>query len=273
MASWSRARWAAILGLFGAVVLAGFALAGRPFRSRATDESGLRVVRVAAASDLRFVLDEVALAFERGYPGVDVQIAYGASGTLYAQLLNRAPFDVFLSADVHYPRQLVGALDTKGDVFVYAAGRLALWVPRASPVPLETLGMRALVHPAVRRIAIANPKYAPYGRAAEAALRAAGLYDEVRSRLVFGENVLQAASFVQSGAAEIGILARSLALAPRLRAAGRLWIVPEDVHPRLEHGGLVLPWAADARAATAFAAFLRSDAGREILKHGGFEPL
>lgn len=235
------------------------------------DRPSAAVVRVAAAADLRFALEDIIRTFARARPGTEVRASYGSSGTLYAQLVSRAPFDIYLAADVEYARKLVAELGLPEREFVYAIGYLVLWVPRASPLDLDTLGMRALVHPSVRRIALANPEHAPYGRAAVAAMRSAGIYDAVRHRLALGENLTQAAQFVQAGAADAGVIGLALATAPEMRAAGRFWKVPDGTYPALEQGGIILPWAADPAAARAFRDFLLSEEGQRILGRYGFD--
>lgn len=231
-----------------------------------------RPLAIAAAADLQFALAEVKAAFTKGQPGIDVSITYGSSGNFYAQLTNKAPFDLFLSADLGYPTKLVEAgLADGATTFVYSRGHLVLWVPNSSPIPVEQLGMRALLHPAARKVAMANPRFAPYGRAAEAALLKFGMIEEVRPRLVYGENVGQTAQFVQTGAADIGIVALSLAKSPVMAATGRAWEVPQEAHPPLDQGGVVLNHARDRAAALAFRDFMRSPAGREILRRYGFQ--
>src|SRR4029077_6100604 len=134
----------------------------------------------------------------------------------------QAPFDIFFSADIDYPRKLIDAgLADADSEFLYAEGRSVGWVPNSSPLDLETLGIRAVADPSVRKVAIANPQHAPYGRAAEAALKTLGAYDAVKDRLVFGENIAQAAQFVESGAADVGLIALSLALSPAMKDKGR----------------------------------------------------
>lgn len=230
-----------------------------------------RTLRVAAASDLQFALGAVKAAFAKVQPDIDVAVTYGSSGNFYAQLLNRAPFDLFLSADLAYPRKLVEAGLADGSTeFRYSRGRLVLWVPKGSPIPLEQLGLQALLHPAARKVAIANPRHAPYGRAAEAALAHAGLLEALRPRLVFGENVSQAAQFVQTGAADIGLIALSLAQAPVMAGSGRSWEVPASAHPPLDQGGVVLNHARDRAAALAFRDFLCAPEGVAILQRYGF---
>ena len=233
--------------------------------------SPVQVVRVAAAADLKFALDEAAVRLARRRPALRLEATYGSSGSMHAQLRQRAPYDIYLSADIDYPRDLVAkGVGVPGDLFTYATGRLVVWVPATSGLPIERDGVRALA--GASRIAIANPRHAPYGRAAEAALRRAGIWDRVRGRLVLGENVAQAAQFVQSGAADAAIIARSLAVAPALAASGRFRDVPADMHPPLVQGGLILPWATSRAAAEQLRDFLLGREGRELLTAFGFDP-
>jgi molybdate transport system substrate-binding protein len=228
-------------------------------------------VRIAAAADLRFALDEMVRRFEADHPGVEVTVTYGSSGNFFAQLQQGAPFDLFLSADVEYPRRLEAqGVTMPGETFTYAVGRIVLWVRNDSPLDVATRGFDALLDPRAAHVAIANPEHAPYGRAAEAALESAGLLDRVRAKLVLGENVSQTMQFVQSGAADAGIVALSLALAPTVVDQGRYWEVPIDRYPRMAQGGAMLANAADPDAARLFAAFMQADAGRAILRRFGF---
>jgi molybdate transport system substrate-binding protein len=230
-----------------------------------------RAVRIAAAADLRYALEEITRQLKQARPDLDLQVAYGSSGTFFAQLVNGAPFDLFMSADIEYPRQLAARGLTVPDTeFTYGIGRLVLWVPAISPLDVEKAGMEALADPRVAHIAIANPEHAPYGRAAEAAMRRANVYDRVKSRIVFGENVSQALQFVQSGAAQASLVALSLAIAPAIKPTGRFWAVPGELHPRMDQGGVILRAAADVEAARAVRAFLQGDRGRAILKQYGF---
>jgi molybdate transport system substrate-binding protein len=223
-----------------------------------------RKLSIAAAADLQFALAEAARQFHQTHPQTDLQVDYGSSGNFYAQIRNGAPFDIFLSADVQYPRTLVQDGIARADsVFVYAAGRLAVWVAASSPFDPAT----ALRDPSVHRIAIANPQHAPYGRAAEAALRYMGLYESVEKKLVLGENISQTMQFVQSGAADVGMVALSLAVAPTVRGQGRYWEVPLEAYPKMEQGGIILK---DSAAAREFRAWLLAPAGRSLLKQYGF---
>lgn len=232
---------------------------------------GERTLSVAAAADLRFALDDMLVAFRARHPGIQVRVTYGSSGNFFAQLSNRAPFDIFFSADLDYPRQLVAqGLAEKATVFLYAVGRIVVWVPRRSAVDLEGRGIQALLDPSVRKVAIANPQHAPYGRAAVAAMTTLGVYEQVQDRLVYGENIAQTAQFIHTGAADIGIIALALALAPALRDAGRYWEIPLDAYPRMDQGGVILSWAKDMEAAQALRAFVLGPEGKAILRDYGF---
>lgn len=230
-----------------------------------------REVRVAAASDLQYLLREVVDSFHAANPGIRLAVTYGSSGNFYSQLRNQAPFDLYLSADLDYPRRLADSgYALPNSLFRYAIGEVVVWVPAASPLDLDRLGVQALLDPSVRRIAMANPRHAPYGRAAEAALRTLGVYAAVERKLVLGESVSQTAQFVQSGAADVGLIALSLAAAPAMRAKGRAWRVPLDAYPRLEQGGVVLRWARDTAAALALRDELLGPRGRALLTRHGF---
>jgi molybdate transport system substrate-binding protein len=227
-------------------------------------------VRIAAASDLRFALDEVVRDYRLLNPGARVAAIYGSSGNFHAQIAQGAPFDLFLSADADYPRDLATKGKADGStLFNYALGRLVLWVPAGSPLALDT-GMSVLLDARIRRIAIANPLHAPYGRAAEAAMRASGVWGRLEGKIVRGDSVTQAAQFVSTGAADIGVIARSLAFAPEMRARGRYWEVPPTLHAPLEQAGVVLNGAADRAAALAFRDYLRSEGATRVLVRHGF---
>jgi molybdate transport system substrate-binding protein len=230
-----------------------------------------RIIRVAAAADLKFALDEIIESFHRQHPDIKAEVTYGSSGNFYAQLSNRAPFDIYFSADVDYPRKLIeqGLADRETE-FLYAVGRIVVWAPRRSTIDLGRLGIRALLDPSVRKIAIANPKHAPYGRAAEAAMRKLGVYEQVQERFVYGENIAQTAQFIQTGAADVGIIALALALAPALRHEGRHWEIPLDAYPRMDQGGVILPWAKDMAAAKALRTFVLAPEGKAVLRRYGF---
>jgi molybdate transport system substrate-binding protein len=225
-------------------------------------------INVAAASDLSAPIKEIVQRFERE-TSHKVRLSLGSSGNFYAQILNGAPFDVFLSADVNYPRELEKAgRAVSGSTFVYGTGSIALWVPKGSSIDVQSVGMKALLHPSVKKIAIANPQHAPYGRAAIEAMRKANIYDLVKSRLVLGENISQAAQFVHSRAADVGIIALSIAMTEPMRAAGVYWTVPRDRYPALEQGAALLKHG--GAGAKAFHEWLRSDPAKKIFEKYGF---
>lgn len=258
-----RARTARAAGLLAAVGCAWLA-AQAPPRAAA----GEVAVRVAAAADLKYAMEDLVVRFHAEDPNTAVRVSYGSSGSFFAQLSNGAPFDLFFSADADYARRLAAQGDAlPGSEFLYGVGRLVVWVPRTSAIEAD---LAALRDPAVKHVAIANPQHAPYGRAAEAALKSAGVYEAVKGKLVFGENVAQAAQFVQSGSAEAGLIALSLALAPPLRDEGRYREIPPEAHPRIEQGGVILARARDAAAARRFRDFVLGSAGRAVLERYGF---
>jgi molybdate transport system substrate-binding protein len=229
------------------------------------------VVRVAAAADLKFALEDLTKEFRTLHPNIDVQVTFGSSGNFFSQLSNHAPFDLFLSADVDYPRKLIElGLADKQSEFLYAVGHLVVWVPNSSSLNVKEQGMAVVLDPAVKKIAVANPRHAPYGRAAEAALKSLGYYDKVQEKLVLGDNIAQTAQFVQSGSADVGLIALSLAIAPAMRDQGRFWEVPLDAYPRLEQGGVILSWVQDRQAAESFRTFLLSGDGKAVLRRFGF---
>jgi molybdate transport system substrate-binding protein len=227
-----------------------------------------RPLAVAAAANLKPAMDRLERAFEAANPGVDVAVTAGASGAFFAQIRNGAPFDLFFSADREYPAKLV-AEKLGSEEVVYAVGRLVVWTPRRSTLDVAGRGLAALADPAVRRIALANPAVAPYGRAAVAALEAAGIHDAVRDRLVLGQSVAQAAQFAESGAADVALVPASLALAPAL-AGGNVYPVPPGSHPPLEQSALVLAGARDPALARAFLSFVTGPSGRDILTRAGY---
>jgi len=226
--------------------------------------SSPQVLSIAAAADLQFALEDASRVFRAAHPGVDLRIVYGSSGNFFTQIQNQAPFDIFLSADVNYSRQLLEKhIGVPDSLFLYGLGRLAVWVPAASPLDPAT----ALQSAAVHHLAIANPQHAPYGRAAEAALHSLGLYDRVQDKLVFGENVAQTLEFAQSGAADAGIVALSQAMAPPLHGQGRYREIPATAYPKIEQGGVIVK---DSPAARDFRAWMLSPAGARVLSAYGF---
>jgi len=224
---------------------------------------------VAAAADLSSGLKEMAASYEQK-TGIRLKLSFGSSGMLAQELQNGAPFDVFLSADMDYPRQLVSAGFADGDTLTqYARGKLVLWMPSDSPLDLHQ-GMNVLLDPSVMKIAIANPQHAPYGRAAMAALKHSGLYDRIKGRLVMGENVAQAAQFVESGNAQAGFVALAHARALEMSGKGKYWAVPAEDYPPLDQGAVVLTHSKYKREAADFLRYLKSTEAVELLRKFGF---
>lgn len=227
---------------------------------------------VAAAANLVHALDALNAEFKRSAPGVTVTSTTGASGNLFAQIKNGAPFDVFLSADVEYPQQIVTAgLGDPATLRVFATGRLVLWSTRAKPENLRDIAA-AVRASDVKKIAIAQPKTAPYGRAAQAALEKLGAWSDVRRRVVYGENISQTAQFVETGAADLGLVAMSLVLSPALKNKGR-W---EEVSPALyakvplDHALVVTRYGSTNPAARRYVEFLASPAAKKVLREFGY---
>jgi molybdate transport system substrate-binding protein len=227
-------------------------------------------ITVAAAADLNAVLTEIAANYEKSGGGT-VRLSFGSSGNLFNQIQNGAPFDVFFSADLDYPNKLIDAgLGEKSSLYRYAVGQIVLWVSASSPLDVEHRGMRILLDLSVKKIALANPEHAPYGRAAVAALRHFGLYEKVADRFVLGENVSQAAQFVESGNAQVGFLALSHAVAPGMKEKGRYWIIPSDSYPALQQAVVILSHSSQKAEAAAFLQYLRKPEATAMLRHYGF---
>src|SRR5712692_5611424 len=227
-------------------------------------------IRIAAAADLKFAMGELAGEFEK-QTRTKVSVTYGSSGNFFSQLQNGAPFDLFFSADIEYPKKLDAAgLAAPGTLYEYAVGRIVIWTPADAKVDVTKQGWKTLLDARVEKIAIANPEHAPYGRTAVAALQKAGIYESVKAKLVYGENISQAAQFVQSGNAQAGIVAMSLAVSPAMNN-GKRWEIPADMHPVIEQGAIVLKDARNSDAARSFLEFVKSATGRAILAKYGFE--
>jgi molybdate transport system substrate-binding protein len=226
-------------------------------------------VTVAAASDLMDAMNEIAANFEKA-TGCTVRVSAGSSGNFLSQIENGAPFDVFFSADVAYPKKLEGeGLAAPGSTYLYAVGKIVLWVRNDSRLDVSK-GLPVLRDPAVEKIAIANPEHAPYGRAAEEALRKAGVYDAISDRLVLGENISQAAQFVVSGNAGAGILALSLAVSPEMKEKGRYTRIPENLYVPIEQGVVVLRASHNPQGARALLDYIKSPAAAALLERYGF---
>lgn len=226
-------------------------------------------IRVAAAADLNYAFRDIAARFEKE-TGHKVNLIIGSSGNFYSQIQNGAPFDLFFSADIQYPQKLESAgLAEKGSLYRYAVGKIVLWVPNTSKLDINR-GLVVLLDPSVHKIAIANPAHAPYGRAAVDALKSEKLYDKLSDRFVLGENVSQAAQFVQSGNADAGILASSLVVAPAMKDAGRYFEIPASEYPPIEQAAIVLASSKNKATARLFIDFLGRPEIAKVMESYGF---
>lgn len=231
-----------------------------------------KTVAVAAAASMRAALDEAKGVFEKSHGDVQLQVSYGASGALTAQIQQGAPVDVFLSADLAFPEKLTQAgLVTSEGVVPYAKGALVLWVRKDTGADPTTQGMKALLNPAIKHISVANPKLAPYGQAAETALKKVGLHETVLPKVVLAENINQAAQYLYTNAAEAGFIALSLMDNPTLKANGWTWPVPQELFAPIIQGAVVLKRSQVPAEAKQFLAFLVGSEGFKILQRYGFE--
>ncbi|MHB0925266.1 MAG: molybdate ABC transporter substrate-binding protein [Gallionellaceae bacterium] len=232
-------------------------------------------ITIAAAADLKFALDEIVVLFGKTHPADRVETIYGSSGKFQTQIRQGAPFDLYFSADIAYPRALKEDGLAASEVQPYAVGRIVLW---GASRDAGRMTLADLADPAIRKVAIANPKHAPYGKRAEEALKAAGVWEKVEAKLVYGENVAQAAQFVQTGNAQAGIVALSLALSPELakqacpepgRRCGYA-LISDKLHQPLEQGFIVTRRAANNPLAQAFARFMAGKEARAVMTRYGF---
>jgi molybdate transport system substrate-binding protein len=234
-----------------------------------TSYARAQAVKIAAAADLKFAMEELASQFEK-QSGAKLDVTYGSSGNFLTQVENGAPFDLFFSADSEYPKKLEAAgLAEPGTLREYAVGRIVIWTPRDSEINPAKDGWKCLLDQRVKKIAIANPEHAPYGRAAVAAMKKAGIYEQVKNNLVYGENISQAAEFVQSGNAQAGIVALSLAVSPAMKNGNR-WEIPADSYPAIKQAAVLLKASKNKDAARRFLDFVSGSQGLEILQRFGF---
>jgi molybdate transport system substrate-binding protein len=227
-------------------------------------------LNVAAASDLSFAMKELAASYGK-QTGNTVKVTLGSSGNFFTQIQNGAPFDLFFAADIEYPKKLEAAgLGEPGTLYQYATGKIVMWVPASSTLDVSK-GLSLLLDPSVRKISIANPGHAPYGRAAVAAMTKQGIYDKVAGKLVFGENISQATQFVESGNADVGIIALSLAMAPAMADKGRYFEIPQDLYPAIDQGAIVIKSSQKKDEAKRFLAFLKSTESIAVMRRYGFK--
>jgi molybdate transport system substrate-binding protein len=227
-------------------------------------------ITVAAAADLQSAMQEVAARFQKE-TGKTVKLIYGSSGNFFQQIQNGAPFDMFFSANLDYPKKLeAGALTEPGTFYQYAIGKIVIWVPNDSKLDVSS-GLRSLLNPSIKKIAIANPQHAPYGQATVAAMKKEEVYDKVVDKFVLGENISQTASFVISGSADVGIVALSLALSPNMKDKGRYGEIPPGEYPPIEQACVILNSSKNKETARQFLSFVKTSAVADILRTYGFE--
>ena len=228
-----------------------------------------QTITIAAAADLQFVFQDVTVRFQQD-TGRQVKVIYGSSGDFFAQIQNGGPFDLFFSADIAYPQKLEAAgLTEPGTLYEYATGKIVLLAPKGSPLDLSR-GPSVLLDPQVKKIAIANPEHAPYGRAAVAALKHEKLYDQVAAKFVLGENISQTATFVVSGSADVGIVALSLALAPSMQPKATYAAIPDEDYPPIRQAAVVVRTSQQKETARQFLAFLKKPDIVSLLEKYGF---
>jgi molybdate transport system substrate-binding protein len=226
-------------------------------------------VTVAAAADLQPAMQEIGGRFQKD-TGKTIRVTYGSSGNFLQQLQNGAPFDMFFSANLDYPKKLEAAgLTEPNSYYQYATGKIVVWVRNDSKLDIRS-GVPSLLNPAITKIAIANPIHAPYGQAAVTAMKKEGIYDKVSAKFVMGENISQTASFVMSGAADVGIIALSLVVSPNMKGQGRYFEIPSQDYPPIEQACVILKSSEHKADAKAFLDFVKTNAISELFRSYGF---
>jgi molybdate transport system substrate-binding protein len=223
---------------------------------------------IAAASDLQYAFKEMQSLFAKKYPTETINFQFGSSGKALTQIQSGAPYDAYFAADMNYPKQLKEKGLAVGDVKPYALGRVGLMVLKSSKIPLNDLSI--LSTDRIKKIAIANPEHAPYGQAAVAALKTLGLYDKIKSKFVYGENIQQTTQYVQTGAADAGIIALSIAKAPIIADQINFALIDGKTHPDILQGYALLKRGENNKAARAFLLTVESPEGDAIMKKYGF---
>ena len=237
------------------------------FSFSAFEFSDAQTLSIAAAADLRYAMDDVIKAYKQLHTSTEIKVNYGSSGTAFQQILNGAPYDIFFSADIVYPKKLKEQGLTLTDPRLYAIGYIVVW---SSQIDISQ-GINSLLNVKVSKIAIANPEHAPYGKRAEESMKYYKIYDKVKDKLIFGDNISQAAQFVLTGNADIGILALSLACSPALKDKGKYSIIDDKSHSPLEQAYVILKQSKPNQEAYLFAEFVASPSAREIFKNYGFK--
>lgn len=224
-------------------------------------------ITIAAAADLKFAMDEIAAEFKKANSDDEIEAIYGSSGKFSTQIRQGAPYDLYFSADIAFPRDLAKSGLAASEAIPYALGRIVLW---SATQDASTMTLESLTDPQITRIAIANPKHAPYGKRAQEALLSTNLWDKVEKKLIYGENIAHTAQFVQTGNAQVGIIALSLAVNPELTSKGGYWLIPDNLHEPLEQGYIITRRAADNKLAQNFADYMGSLPARAVMTKYGF---
>ncbi|QGU32255.1 molybdate ABC transporter substrate-binding protein [Thermochromatium tepidum] len=224
-------------------------------------------ITIAAAADLKFAMDEIVTAFKKTHPTDEITVIYGSAGKFFTQIQQGAPYDLYFSADIAFPHELENKGLAGSTITPYAIGRIVLW---STDLDASQMTLQSLTDPAITRIAIANPQHAPYGRRAEEALRASGLWERLQPKLVLGEDMIQVSQFVQSGNAQVGIISLSFALNPELARKGGYWLIPDTLHEPLEQAFIITKRAEHNALARAFADYMQTPDARATMTAYGF---
>lgn len=224
-------------------------------------------ITVAAAADLKFAMDEIVITFKKANSGDEIDVIYGSSGKFHTQIQQGAPYDLYFSADISFPRELAKNGFSVSEVKPYAFGRIVLW---SASLDATKMTLSSLTDPKITRIAIANPKHAPYGKRAEEALRASNLWDQVEPKLVYGENISHTAQLVQTKNAQVGIIALALAINSELASKGGYWLIPDNMHEPLEQGFIITKEGANNALAKRFADYMGGKPARAVMTKYGF---
>lgn len=224
-------------------------------------------ITVAAAADLKFAMDEIVTTFKKANSGDEIDVIYGSSGKFHTQIQQGAPYDLYFSADISFPRELAKKGFSASEVKPYAFGRIVLW---SASLDATKMTLSSLTDPKITRIAIANPKHAPYGKRAEEALRASNLWDQVEPKLVYGENISHTAVLVQTKNAQVGIIALALAIHSELASKGGYWLIPDNMHEPLEQGFIITKEGANNALAKRFADYMGGKPARAVMTKYGF---
>lgn len=224
-------------------------------------------ITVAAAADLKFAMDEIVTNFEHAHPSDTINVVYGSSGKFRTQIAQGAPYDLYFSADIQYAQSLVDANLASSSAQPYAFGRIVLW---ANTMDATKMTLASLIDSKITRIAIANPQHAPYGKRAEEALRASGMWKKIQHKLVYGENIASTAQYVQTGNVEVGIIALSLAVNPQLSNQGGYYLISDQLHEPLKQGFIITKHGENRILAKRYADYIGSDAARNVMKKYGF---